>query len=125
MAIVTEITLNNKTNVSKSKIEDAKKLIEANYKEDSRPVKGIFKNLEVPGGEVVFHYRKYPQDALCIYEFKDGGEYTIPLGVAKHINITCNEKGYKYIRNLDGDLLKTPKIYPNRQRYQFLSSEYM
>ena len=125
MSIVTDITLDSKTPITKSKIADAKEKLEAKYKEESQLVKGIFKNLEVPGGDVSFSFRAYPHDPLRVYRFEDGKEYEIPLCVARHLNNTCNEKGYKYVRNLDGDVLKSPKVYPNRQRYQFLSANYM
>jgi len=125
MNFITDISLENKTPISKSKKEEVKDKLENNYKEESVLVKGIFKNLEVPNGELEFSYRKYPQDPLRMYKFQDGKEYEIPLYLARHINNDCNEKGFKYIRNLDGDVLRSPKVYPSRQRYQFLSNDYM
>ena len=56
---------------------------------DREMVKGIFKFFEVPGGTFSFVYRAYKEDEVEKYDFIDGGVYTIPLGVAKHLNKNC------------------------------------
>lgn len=49
-------------------------------------VKGIFKFYEVPGGKMEFVYKEFKEDAVEKYEMYDGQMYTIPLGVARHLN---------------------------------------
>jgi hypothetical protein len=53
---------------------------------DREPVKGIFRYYEVPGGCMSFSYRAYKEDQTERYDLIDGSIYTIPLGVAKHLN---------------------------------------
>jgi len=53
---------------------------------DREKVKGIFRFHEVPGGTMSFVYRAYKQDPVERYDMLDGEVYTIPLGVAKHLN---------------------------------------
>lgn len=52
---------------------------------DRKPVKGVFRFNEVPGGTLKFSYIKYKGDPLEKFEMKDGEVYTVPLGVAKHL----------------------------------------
>lgn len=53
---------------------------------DSKPVKGLFKYYEVPNGVLEFSYKAYDQDPVVLYQLYDGVVYTLPYGVAKHIN---------------------------------------
>lgn len=53
---------------------------------DRQPVKGMFKYYEVPGGFLEFNYKAYDGEDVVRYELYDGEIYTIPLGVAKHLN---------------------------------------
>lgn len=91
--------------------------------EDSKMVTGIFENEEVPGGDVTFTYRKYKEDPYKTYTFVDGHEYTIPLGVAKHINNQTQEKRHKYLVDKNGR--KVVGLGPSRRRYKFSSKEFM
>lgn len=52
-------------------------------------VRGIFKYHECPGASFAFMFKKYGEDPLEKYEFIDGEVYTIPLGVARHLNTNC------------------------------------
>jgi len=56
---------------------------------DREPVRGIFKFYEVPGGSVSFTFHKYKGDPYERFDLVDGQQYTIPLGVAKHLNSNC------------------------------------
>lgn len=49
-------------------------------------VKGIFKFYEVPGGSMSFSYREFKEDKVERYDMIDGEIYSIPLGVARHLN---------------------------------------
>jgi len=125
MSFVQEFTVGTKQKRSKEELKKAEEMREKARDEDSRMVKGIFKNLEAPGGSLTFSYRKYKEDPHRTYTFQDGKDYTIPLGVAKHINQMTAVPERDYAKGPDG----TPQLYTivssKRQRYQFLSTEYM
>lgn len=53
---------------------------------DRELVKGIFRFHEVPGGVMSFVYRAYKEDPVERYDLVDGEVYSLPLGVAKHLN---------------------------------------
>lgn len=108
---------------------EEKKKSEALRKEaqerDSEMVVGVFKNLEAPGGSLTFTYRAYKEDDYQIYELKDGQEYTIPYGVAKHINNHTRNAKREYATNEKGEKQLYTIVTGARQRYQFLSKEFM
>jgi hypothetical protein len=53
---------------------------------DREPVKGIFRFHEVPGGSMSFVFKAYKEDQVERFDLVDGQVYTIPLGVARHLN---------------------------------------
>lgn len=53
---------------------------------DREKVKGIFRFHEVPGGCLSFVFKAYKEDPVERYDLIDGQIYTLPLGVAKHLN---------------------------------------
>ena len=53
---------------------------------DREMVKGIFRFYEVPGGSMQFVFRAYKEDPVETYTMVDGHVYTVPLGVARHLN---------------------------------------
>jgi hypothetical protein len=63
---------------------ELKKLME----EESKIVRGRFKNYETPGGNLPFQSRKYPNQEVFKIVFQDGGVYDVPLWVARHLNGT-------------------------------------
>lgn len=69
------------------------------YKRDKNRemVRGIFRYHEVPGGEMGFAFREFKGDPIENYLMVDGEMYTIPLGVAKHLNINCWYPQYEYL----------------------------
>lgn len=69
-------------NPSGSLNPELKKLME----EESRLVKGRFKNYETPGGNLPFCAGKYPGQPLFKKTFFDGEVYEVPLWVARHLN---------------------------------------
>lgn len=123
MSFVQDITLEGKVPLTKLEKEESRKKLEEEYKKVSKLVKGVFKNLEAPGGTLEFTLRLYPQDPVRKYTFEDGGEYEIPLYVAKHINKTCNEKQHQHVVDKNGK--KTVDVTKGKQRYEFLSTEFM
>jgi hypothetical protein len=63
---------------------------------DRELVKGIFRYYEVPGGMMSFMYRAYKEDPVEKYDLVDGGVYTLPLGVAKHLNKNAKVPVHSY-----------------------------
>lgn len=61
------------------------KSIEVQRELDKKPVTGRFKFLETPGGTLEFPYRKYKGEPLKKWSFVDGQIYTIPRGIASHL----------------------------------------
>lgn len=68
---------------------------------DREKVKGIFRFFAVPGGVMKFSYRKYKWDKTERYELVDGGVYTLPIGVAKHLNNDCWYPEFDYIPGMN------------------------
>jgi hypothetical protein len=62
--------------------------VDLTYKRDKdrEMVKGIFRFYEVPGGSMSFNYKAYKGDQVQRYDLVDGQVYSLPLGVAKHLN---------------------------------------
>ena len=53
---------------------------------DKEMVRGKFHYHEVPGGVMSFTYKYWPGEQPANYTLYDGEIYTLPLGVAKHLN---------------------------------------
>jgi hypothetical protein len=109
---------------------------------DSEIVTGIFKNLENPAsggsrGSVVFSYKAYPGDDNVVYELCDGERYSLPRGVARHLNNNCYYREYQHLPGEFGTSgiraaapdgrLQTQSLQMSRKvhRYAFNSLEYM
>ena len=120
---VKDINTGVKEKRSKEQKAEIEEKLKKKWKEDSRLVKGVFKNLEAPGGDVEFAYREYKWDPPRVYRFEDGKEYEVPLGVAKHINRNTRIPVHSYILDKDGK--KTNAIGQYKERYQFVSKEFM
>lgn len=81
---------------------DAKQ-IEKRRQKDKEMVRGVFKDYEVPGGELEFSFGPiYKGDETITFSrlngtsLKDGEVYTIPFGVAKHLNNNCNYPEFEH-----------------------------
>ena len=72
--------------ISKAEKELAKEKLNAFIKEETRLVKGIFNFFECPGGSTKIVVRKYPGIQAFEKTMYDGGQYEIPLYVARHLN---------------------------------------
>lgn len=66
---------------------------------DREMIRGIFKNYECAGGALSFVYRAYKDDPIERYDFVDGQIYTIPLGVARHLNSNCWYPVFDYYKD--------------------------
>lgn len=71
--------------------EQEKKKHDLKYQRDRdrQLVRGKFIFHEVPGGSMSFVFRAYPQDEVEKFTLIDGQIYSIPLGVARHLNKNC------------------------------------
>lgn len=76
--------------------ETVKSALKIQRDKDREKVRGIFRNHELPGGHNEFMFRKYKEDPLEKFNMVDGQVYTIPLGVAKHLNTNCWYPTYNY-----------------------------
>lgn len=70
--------------------KDAKPSLKWQRDKDREMVRGIFRFHEVPGGSMSFVFKKYKEDPVERFDLVDGQPYTIPLGVAKHLNQNCS-----------------------------------
>jgi hypothetical protein len=130
---------NEPTKISR---EDLQKQLERRRARDEELVSGIFKNNEDPAksggrGKLVFSYKFYKNQPYEVYELFDGEKYTLPRGVARHLNNNCYYKQYQQLPgaeagvataiNPDGRLNTTLSMQASKKihRYAFHSLEYM
>ncbi len=90
---------------------------------DQKPVKGIFRFYEVEGGNLPFVYKKYKGEKITKYDLHDGEIYTIPLGVAKHLN--TNGWYPIHAHALDDNGKPSVKIGTKKRRFGFQSLEFV
>lgn len=64
---------------------------------DREKVRGVFRYYEVPGGVMSFVHKAYKEDEVERYDLIDGEIYTLPLGVAKHLNTNGWYPEYNYV----------------------------
>jgi hypothetical protein len=108
-------------------IEEIKKPtpVNLNYQRDKdrEMVRGIFKFYEVPGGSMSFVFKKYKGDPTERFDLVDGLVYTIPLGVAKHLN----KNGWYPVHSFTTDDNGRPsmKIGQKVRRFGFQSLEFV
>lgn len=75
---------------TKKTVEQVKKQIEYQRAKDAEIVRGIFRFYEIPGGTLEFTYGPiYKGDEQQNYKLTDGMVYSLPLGVARHLNKNC------------------------------------
>lgn len=88
----------------KQQTTDKTKKLNLRYQRDKdrEKVRGIFHFYEVPGGMMSFVYKAYKEDEVERYDLVDGQVYTLPLGVAKHLNNDCWYPIYNYIKGEEG-----------------------
>ncbi len=83
---------------------------------DREPVKGVFKYHENPGGVLKFSIKLYKEDQVETWVLEDGKVYTLPRGVAYHLNKNTFYPEYEQSReakDLGGipDLVVKRKIF--------------
>jgi len=90
---------------------------------DREKVKGIFKFYEVPGGQLSFSYKKYKEDQVETFTLMDGKVYTLPLGVAKHLNNNGSYPVHGYTKDETGAV--SMKVGQKVRRFGFQSLEFV
>jgi len=90
---------------------------------DREMVKGIFKFYECEGGGMSFVFRVYKDDEVERFDLVDGQIYTIPLGVAKHLNKNGWYPVHAYQTNEIG--IPIMKIGQKVRRFGFQSLEFV
>lgn len=90
---------------------------------DREMVKGIFNFYEVPGGTMTFRIRLYKEDDVERFSLTDGETYTLPLGVAKHLN----KNGWYpvHAHAVDANGVAVKKIGQKKRRFGFQSLEFI
>lgn len=130
--------------VTASDKEDFAKKIKKMRDRDREMVTGIFKNLENGAtsgmrGAVRFTIKLYPGDEVQAYELWDNERYTIPRGVARHLNNNCyylehgylpanmgGSEGMRYSYDKDGRMEKQAYTTQRKKhRFSFQSLEFM
>lgn len=106
--------------IIKSKKEALKKQLEIDRQRDRRLVKGIFTFNQVPGGTIEFPFRKYKGDPVENYTLVDGETYTIPYGVACHLNNNCYYQQHEHQTDATGKPLIGKGRRINRVSFQSL-----
>lgn len=105
-----------------TKEDKKKKNLRYQRDKDREMVKGIFKFYEVPGGFMSFVYKKYQGDKVERYDMYDGEVYTIPLGVAKHLNKNGWYPVHQYLEDDQGKAHM--RVNQKVQRFGFQSLEF-
>ncbi len=114
------------TNVPAKKAAEKKTNINAQHQRerDKEKVRGIFKYYEVPGGTFSFVYGPiYKGDSTERFDFEDGKVYSIPLGVAKHLNKNGWYPEHKHVVDEYGKSIAV--IGTKHRRFGFQSLEFV
>lgn len=90
---------------------------------DKEPVRGIFRFHECPGGVMEFVFKAYKGDEVEKYKLQDGQIYTLPLGVAKHLNKNCWYGVHDYLMDDKGN--KVAGVKEKVRRVSFQSLEFV
>ena len=93
------------------------------HDKDREPVKGIFRFYECPGAMLSFVYRAYKEDDVERFDLTDGQVYSIPRGVACHLNKSGRYPIHSYKVNEDGST--SQHIGKKVARYGFQSLEFV
>ncbi len=110
-----------------TKVIDKKEPVKVNLKyqrdKDREKVRGIFRFNEVPGGTMSFVFKAYKEDPVERFDMIDGQVYTVPLGVAKHLNKNGWYPIHAYAKLEEGGHMM--KINDKIHRFGFQSLEFI
>ena len=106
--------------------------LKAQRERDKEKVRGIFRFYEVPGGTLPFSYGPmYKGDETERFDLVDGQVYTVPLGVAKHLNTNGWYPEYAFVQGETGTqgaynamTGTTMRIGTKKRRFGFQSLEF-
>ena len=90
---------------------------------DRQMVRGKFIFHEVPGGNMSFVFRAYKGDPLETYHMQDGEIYSVPLGVARHLNTNVWYPAHTYREDEQGR--PQVKLAQKIRRCSFQSLEFI
>jgi len=113
---------NKKVSTKTTRQLEKEKSLQYQRDRDKQMVRGIFKFYEIPGGTLNFFYRKYKDEEVQEYTLVDGEQYTIPYGVAKHLNTEGWYPVHKYIKDDSGKY--STKIGRKIRRFGFHSLDF-
>lgn len=114
--------MNKQMTTTDKKIRNPKSLTYQRDKEREL-VKGIFHFHEVPGGSMSFNFKKYKGDKVERYDLVDGQVYSIPLGVARHLNKNGSYPVHAHMQDESGKV--HARIGQKVNRFSFQSLEFM
>ena len=114
-----------KNDYTKPKADTKKPPINLKFQHDKdrEPVRGIFRFYECPGAILQFVYRAYKEDDVERFDLMDGSVYTIPLGVARHLNKSGRYPIHAYKQDEAGNV--SQHIGKKVARYGFQSLEFV
>jgi hypothetical protein len=106
-------------------VPETKKPLNLKYQRDKdrEKVKGIFRFHEVPGGSMSFVFKAYKEDQVERFDLIDGQVYTLPLGVAKHLNRNVWYPVHAHLQDESGN--QSMKINQKVRRCSFQSLEFV
>lgn len=107
------------TNLKKATEAD-KKSLAYKHDRDREIVRGIFRFHEVPGGFMEFVYKAYKNDPVEKYSMWDGEVYSVPRGVAYHLNNNCWYPIHQHTRDDNGKHAATVGSRVRRCSFQSL-----
>lgn len=97
--------------------------LEAMKEKDREKVRGIFRFHEVPGGCLSFVYAAYKGENPERYDLVDGEQYTVPLGVARHLNKNVWYPIHAQATDIEGRI--TFRVNQKIRRCSFQSLEFV
>lgn len=107
----------------KTKKESLRETLIHHRNKDREMVRGKFIFHEVPGGSMRFSVKLYKDDPVESFELFDNQIYTIPRGVARHLNKNCWYPVHSYAVGDNGK--PSMNIGQKVRRCSFQSLEFM
>lgn len=120
---MSRVTRNSNGNITTTAEQKPRPNLRYMRDKDREPVRGKFIFHEVPGGLMSFVYKAYKEDDVERFDLIDGEIYTLPLGVAKHLNKNCWYPVHAYAMDENGR--PTMKIGQKVRRCSFQSLEFV
>jgi len=124
MADNTQIRVDAQTENQAPKVDTKKKVsLKFMRDKDREKVKGIFRFYEAPGHTLSFSIRLYKEDPVETFNLVDGQVYSLPLGIAKHLNKNGWYPVHQFMTDENGN--KIAKVGTKVRRFGFQSLEFI